>query len=156
MYLLDTNHCSKIIAKHPQLIRKLEELGDIKVSTCVIVRGELIFMAFRSKYKKENLENIINFVNKITVYQVDNEVADVYGEMKSAIYQRFGPKEKAKREKVKLEKLGISENDLWIAAIAKRFGLTIVSADSDFQRLQAAVDIQAETWWTPDPQKSGR
>lgn len=156
MYLLDTNHCSKILDGYPQIIRKLKELGDTPVATCVIVCGELTFMACRSKHKEENLKKTKSFIDNITVYPIDNEVADEYGKIKSAIYQHFGPKEKAKRKKIKLEKLGFSENDLWIAAIAKRFSLTIVSADSDFQRLQEVFDIRSETWLMPDTQQSGK
>ena len=76
----------------------------------------------------------------------DDEAADVYGQLKAAVLDRFGPREKAKRRKAKTERLGFSENDMWIAAIARRRGLTVVSADSDFQRIAEAVDLTIETW----------
>jgi len=42
--------------------------------------------------------------------------------------------------------LGFQENDLWIAAVAKRYGLTLVSADRDFSRLSPLGNIAVENW----------
>ena len=69
---------------------------------------------------------------------------------KLAILDRFGPREKAKRRKTETTQLGFSENDLWIAAIARRYALTIVSADDDFERIKQVEDISVERWWSPE------
>ncbi|MGD2092284.1 MAG: PIN domain-containing protein [Candidatus Aminicenantes bacterium] len=45
--------------------------------------------------------------------------------------------------------MGFSENDLWIAAIAKRNDLIIVSADNDFKRMKEALDILIVSWYNP-------
>jgi len=37
MYLLDTNHCSRILQGHPSVIMKLEELGNQPISTCAVI-----------------------------------------------------------------------------------------------------------------------
>jgi tRNA(fMet)-specific endonuclease VapC len=39
---------------------------------------------------------------------------------------------------------------LWIAAIAIRHGLTLVSADSDFERVAQVEDLRVERWWAPE------
>jgi hypothetical protein len=64
-------------------------------------------------------------------------------------HKHFGPKDKKKRAATEIHKLGFSENDLWIAATAKRNNLTIVSADSDFKRMQEVLDISIESWYNP-------
>jgi tRNA(fMet)-specific endonuclease VapC len=150
MYLLDTNHCSRLLQGHPAIINKLQELGEAPIATCVIVRGELIFMAHKSERKAENLHQVYQLLNEILVYSIDDKTADIYGKLKATILDRFGPKDKAQRRKAETTKLGFSENDLWIAAVAKRYGLTIVSSDSDFERLKEVEELSLEKWWSPE------
>ena len=145
-YLLDTNHCSFLLKGHPELIRKLEELGQVPTVTCVIVQGELIFMAHRSDHPSANEARVQHFLRGIEVLPLDAETADHYGRLKAAVIARFGPKEKAKRRRTHLGELGFQENDLWIAATAQRYGLTVVTADSDFARLSRLGDIAVENW----------
>jgi len=149
VYLLDTNHCGKRLSGHPGISRKLRSLGDVLVATCVVVRGELVYMAEKSANPAENRAVVERFLDDIEVFPIDDKTADAYGELKAAIIARFGPREKAKLRRIDIEKLGFRENDLWIAAVAKRHGFAVVSADSDFRRMQLAGDLDVETWWTP-------
>lgn len=150
MYLLDTNHCSRIIQGEPSVIARLEQAGDSFVATCVIVAGELRFMVQKSAKRTENLKTVTEFLNSLKIYHVDNKVADIYGDYKFSLYRHFGPKDKRERGQTKIHKLGFSENDLWIAAIAKRHGLTIVvSTDSDFKRMKEVLDISFVSWYAP-------
>ena len=91
VYLLDTNHCIRLLQGHPALISKLRELGDAPISTCVIVRGELIFMARKSERKVENLHQVHQFLSDILIYPIDDETADIYGTLKAAILEKFDP-----------------------------------------------------------------
>lgn len=150
MYLLDTNHCSRLLEGHPAITQKLLDLGDALVATCSIVRGELMFMVYRSDRKIENAHRVHVFLADIEVYPVDEQVADIYGKLKADLVDHFGPRAKTKRRATKIEKLGFSENDLWIAAIAKRYGLTVVSADSDFERIREVDSLAVEKWWSPE------
>lgn len=120
------------------------------LSTCVVVQVELTFMAWRSERQAENRRNVEAFLKSIRVYPVDRQVADRYGQFKATILAHFGPRERAKRRKANVEKLEFSDNDLWIAAIARRYQLTIVSADRDFTRIKEVEDLAVEAWWRPD------
>lgn len=149
MYLIDTNHCSRIIEGEPSVIHKLDQVGDYFVSTCVIVAGELQFMVQKSARKAENLNTINEFLKNIKIYPINKEVADIYGNFKYRLYDHFSSKDRKKRDKTKIHKLGFSENDLWIAAIAKRNDLIIVSADNDSKRMKEALDILIVSWYNP-------
>jgi predicted nucleic acid-binding protein len=41
MYILDTNHCIRILIKKLDIKQKFELIGNVNVSTCIIVAGEL-------------------------------------------------------------------------------------------------------------------
>jgi len=127
-------------------MRKMEELGDVRTVTCVIVQGELMYMAHRSDHPTANESRVRQFLRGIEVLPLDPETADRYGKLKAAVIQRFGPKERAKRRRTYLGDLGFQENDLWIAAIAQRYGLTLVTSDNDFARLSRLGDVAVENW----------
>ena len=145
-YLLDTNHCSHIIAGDAAVLQHLESLQGAQVSTNVVVQGELVYMTQRSEQEEANRQRIDTFLQGIRIYPIDGETAIRYGELKAAIMRQFGPREKAKRRRVTLGQLGFDENDLWIAATALRHDLTIVSADSDFVRMREATPFVLEQW----------
>src|SRR5258708_2807180 len=130
-------------------MRRLKELGDAPVVTCVIVQGELMFMAHKSEYRHANEARIRAFLRGIAVYPVDQAAADLYGKIKAAIIEHFGPSRKAQRKKTEVQAIGFQENDLWIAAIAKRHGFVVVSADTDFSRVAQVEDLLIEKWWSP-------
>jgi len=145
-YLLDTNHCSFLLKGHPGLVGKMKALGDVPTVTCVIVQGELMFMAHRSDHPSANEDRVHQFLRGIEVLPLDADTADHYGRLKAAVIERLGPRERAKRKRTRLAELGFQENDLWIAATAQRYGLTVVTADSDFVRLSRLGDIAVENW----------
>ena len=117
--------------------------------TCVIVQGELILMAERSTQKTDNRRTVDAFLRQLTIFSIDQITARTYGTLKAAILTHFGPKEKRKQRHTALHQLGFSENDLWIAAIALQYQLTLVSIDSDFQRMQEVVTIPTVRWDQP-------
>ncbi|HEY9798863.1 MAG TPA: type II toxin-antitoxin system VapC family toxin [Leptolyngbyaceae cyanobacterium] len=146
MYLIDTNHCSYLMEGLPSVVEHLRSLGQVQLATSVIVAGELRFMAQNSHQKAANLIKIKAFLRQINLYGIDKETTEIYGDFKSEIIKQFGPKEKSQRRTTKLISIGISENDLWIAATALRHSLIIVSSDSDFVRMQQVRELALENW----------
>ncbi|MEO0838402.1 MAG: PIN domain-containing protein [Cyanobacteria bacterium J06643_5] len=146
MYLLDTNHCSAIILGEPNVIKRVQEVGEDNIFTCVIVQGELTFMMEKSQRREANLAQLAKFLEDIRIYRITEETATIYGQIKAALINQFAPKEKSKRRKAKVTDLGFDENDIWIAAIALQNNLTIVSRDSDFLRIQQVKSLSIESW----------
>ncbi len=130
----------------PSVANHLRSLGQVQLATSVIVAGELRFMAQNSQEKAANLIKINLFLRRINLYGIDKETTEIYGDFKSEIIKQFAAKDKNKRKTTKLHTIGISENDLWIAATAIRHSLIIVSCDSDFERMRQVREFSLQSW----------
>lgn len=148
MYLLDTNHCSLLLDGHAGIAERLRRLDGARVATCVIVQGELLYMVHASDRGTTNRAALDAFLQTVQILSIDDETADGYGRLKAALFRRFGPREKAKLRRTTLGQLGFSDNDLWIAVIAQRHGLILVSSDSDFARVAEVIPLAHESWLT--------
>ncbi len=146
MYLLDTNYCSRVILGDAVALSQLRSIDANKLATSAVVRGELIYMAEKSGQRAQNLVFVHAFLQRFHSYSIGSETADIYGKLKADLIRHFGPREQGKRSKITLQQLGFSDNDLWIAATAIQHDLTVVSSDSDFQRMREVWTFQLETW----------
>lgn len=144
MYLLDTTHCLNLIWGF--LDEKLNSLGEALISTSVISSGELIFGAYKSEQANDNIKEVLDFLMDIIVYEIDSETAVIYGKLKNAVLERFGPKDRRRRRGFKLESLGIKDNDLWISAVAIQNNLILVSGDNGVMRLNGIEGLRVENW----------
>lgn len=146
VYLLDTNHCSRIIHGDTTIAGRVKTLSDPELTTSVTVRGELVYMMEKSQQRVLNLQRVQLFFRDIRVLPVDDETADIYGAFKAEIVRHFGPRERSKQRRARIEQLGVGENDLWIACVALQHGLTVVSSDSDFARMREVRAFALESW----------
>ncbi len=146
MYLLDTNHCSRIIFGDPTLIQQLQLHSEADVATSVIVLGELFYMVAKSERTAANMQQVRAFLNTINLYPISLPIAEIYGLLKGKLVTAFGPKDKTQRRNFNPQSFGFGDNDLWIAATAIQYNLTVVSADSDFQRIQQVEPLALESW----------
>jgi tRNA(fMet)-specific endonuclease VapC len=92
------------------------------------VLGELYYGAFRSGRIQENLAVIDALAQEVTVLPVDESTARLFG----AIHQELRAKGKP-----------IPENDIWIAAAAKQYDLTLVTRDGHFAEVSG---LTVEHW----------
>ena len=146
MYLLDTNHCSRIILGDRSVIDRATQVGEQNLFTCTIVQGELVYMIEKSQRRETNSIVLNDFLQDIPIYRIDEQTAQIYGQLKGKIFNHFAPKDPSKRRKATLITLGFGDNDLWIAAVAIQHRLILVSCDSDFQRMQEVQPHPLESW----------
>lgn len=132
MFLLDTNHLSRILENDPIVLAHLSANSQHTMATSVITEGELTFMAHGSNEKNINIVRITSLLSGIRIHHIDSKTAKIYGSIKADLFNRYGPKEKAKRRHTTISQLGFSDNDLWIAALSLQHNLVVVSRDSDF------------------------
>lgn len=149
-YLIDTNQVSKVLDNNPAVVNRIAGVGINNIFLSAIVCGELVFMALHSKHKIENLDRITRFIHQFTILPIDLETSLLYGEIKENYLKRFGPKSLKQRKKYPLERIGLRDNDLWIASTAIRHNLTLVSSDKDFIRIREVYNFELEAWWKPE------
>ena len=116
--LLDTNAVIALFTGEPAAAERFE--SDDAVFLCVHVLGELRYGALASSRVVENLAHLERFTAPIPVLPCDAETVVHYADI------RFGLRKRGKP---------IPENDIWIAAIARQHGLTLLSRDAHFRRI---------------------
>lgn len=125
-FLLDTNVIIALFAGETSLRNQLEQAKEVFVPT--IALGELYFGAKKSRRAEENLKRLDEFAISASVLSCDLDTARTYGAIKNSLRQEGKP---------------IPENDIWIAAIARQYGLTLVTRDAHFDGIDG---LAAEAW----------
>lgn len=117
IFLLDTNTCIRYLNGRSEAVRRhIESASPRDLALCSVVNAELIYGAFKSARRAENLERHKRFAERFVSLPFDDAAAHVYGEIRA-----------------RLESLGtpIGPNDTLIAAIALAHDATLVSGNTD-------------------------
>jgi predicted nucleic acid-binding protein len=114
--IIDTNVIIKMLHGDPDAIALLKKIEKAYVS--ITIKGELYYGASKSARRESNMELFRKtLANYETLSLDDDDIAVSYGLIKS-----------------ELEKQGkkIPENDIWIAATAHVYGLSVATFDQHF------------------------
>ena len=76
----------------------------------------------------QNIERIAELVATTTILGTDADTALYYGQVKTELRQKGRP---------------IPENDIWIAAIALQYDLTLITRDAHFEYIE---NLLTEEW----------
>lgn len=125
-FLLDTNIVIALFAKDTSVQKGLMEAEQVFVPS--IVLGELYYGAHKSLRKEENIARLDEFAAVSAVLETNTATAKEYGEIKNALRNKGHP---------------IPENDIWVAAISKQYGLTLATRDEHFKEVEG---IAVESW----------
>ncbi|MBN2464848.1 type II toxin-antitoxin system VapC family toxin [candidate division WOR-3 bacterium] len=93
-----------------------------------VVLGELYYGARKSGRPEENMARVDRFAAASEVLLPDVDSARLYGVLRETLRRKGRP---------------IPDNDIWIAAIARQHGLTLVTRDAHF----SAIDELTVTGW---------
>ncbi len=124
-HLPDTNILSAYLKRERAVVHRFREI-DYYLSS--IVLGELYTWAFMSARKAERLSDVRIIAQTAQIVGVDEITSEFYGRLVMELEQSGS---------------GVSKNDLWIAAQALQHNLTIVTRDSDFDRVPS---VNVERW----------
>jgi predicted nucleic acid-binding protein len=130
IFLLDTSAISALMREDLTFSRWLASIRpDDDIVTCAIVRGEILFGLARlaEGRRRSDLEGkAAAILAALRCEPVAPPSADLYAVLKTE-QQRRG--------------VCLDENDLWIAATALALNATLVSRDTDFQRIDRLTVI---------------
>ena len=122
-YLLDTNAIIAFLKGDAEVFEKLSNQKEIFAS-CISV-GEMRYGANNSLQKDKNITLYDSFFETCNILSIDTKVAVSYGEL------RFY-----------LKTIPIPENDIWIAATAQVFSLSVLTFDKDFSYFGDKVRVE--------------
>jgi tRNA(fMet)-specific endonuclease VapC len=125
-YLLDTNVVIAFFSGEPSVVDRFNTADEILLTTTVA--GELFFGAQKSARKTENIARVESLIDRVIVLDCNTDTARRYGEIKNALRIKGKP---------------IPDNDIWIAAMAMQYGLTLATRDAHFAEV---AKLEMETW----------
>jgi tRNA(fMet)-specific endonuclease VapC len=129
MYLLDTDTVIYILKGDPVVVENLKKHIHDPIKLGTITLMELYYGAYKSQKVTSNLAKIKNLESVMEIIPVGEEIAEVFG-----------------REKVRLEKEGISldDFDLAVGCCALAHNLTLVTNNvRHFKRIEG---LQVTNW----------
>jgi tRNA(fMet)-specific endonuclease VapC len=129
-YLLDTNICIYFSKRHHAgLLAKLAQIPVVEAGISVVTYGELVYGAFKSERRKENLHTIGEFIEAFQPLPLPVAAGQAFGSIK---------------EDLRAKGQVIGENDLWIASHALAEDYILVTNNMrEFKRIKG---LQLENW----------
>ena len=117
---LDTNAYRAIADNNQKVLDVLH--GASSVGLPIIVLGELYYGFENGNQKATNLNLLHRFleIKSLQVLNINNETAQIFGGISSELNKACKP---------------IQQNDIWIAALCKQYGYSLLSADKGFQHV---------------------
>lgn len=125
-YLLDTNVCIQYLnQKSQKIIQHFQDLSDIDIVVCSIVKAELFYGAMRTNNSVKTLQKQQEFLGRFVSLYFNDQCALIYGEIRSKLAAKGTP---------------IGNNNLHIAAIAMANNLTLVTHNiREFSRVDNLI-----------------
>ena len=128
-YLLDTNVASLLVGRDQTVAQRVAIANSVALAS--IVLGELYFGVYTIRNTRLGRQLRVDYdaiAARFPVLACDRAIADFYARV---------------RGELGLKGQRIPENDVWIAALALQYGLTLATRDGHFKRVTGLV---VELW----------
>lgn len=130
-YLLDTGVAGLAALYHPAIERKMAGVSPVYLPWASI--GELYYGAYLYAHRNQStkyLDIYDAFLLRMrrSLVRPNAETGQIYGAIRVELMAKGQP---------------IQQNDIWIAALARQFGLTLATRDHDFERVSG---LSVEFW----------
>lgn len=131
-FMLDTDTCSYIVKRsNSRVLKRLQSVPVADVCISAVVKAELLYGVEVSPRKQIDRAAVEAFLRNIAVSDFTGEVAVHYAEIRADLKRRGSM---------------IGAHDLFIAAHARTFGLTLVTNNvREFRRVRG---LAVENWAT--------
>ena len=128
-YLLDTDTLIYFLKGNEPVVRQFANRSPREIGTTIINHAELLFGAFNSTHKKQNLEKIHSFLEVLNIAPFCKESSYIFAEHKAF-----------------LKKQGaiIADLDLMIASIALRHRSILVT--NNLRHFNRIKNLMIENW----------
>ena len=126
IYHLDTNICVAYLrGRNLDLRKKVDSVDRNSIKLPSLVKGELLFGAYKSGRIEKNLKQTLDFCSLYEIIPFDDFVLDTYGQIRAAL-------------ELKGQKIGA--NDTIIAATALAHNATFVTNNvKEFSRIEGLL-----------------
>jgi tRNA(fMet)-specific endonuclease VapC len=143
-YLLDTSVATiawdGLHKEHAQIRIRLAAFGDDPIYVCAISIGEKEYGLWVYPHIDATRSQAVrNAWRQYQVLSIDHHTAEIYGQLRGALFRLYATKKNRDRIKEKRpedlhdrttgRELGIQENDLWIVSVAVQYDLRLVTRD---------------------------
>jgi tRNA(fMet)-specific endonuclease VapC len=128
-HLLDTNVCVYWLKGNEHIEQKILSSGMYNIAISFITVSELYYGAYKSQRVVENLDTIRKFTECLTVIESDESISEEFGNLKASLES---------------DDMVIDDADIFIAACARVYGLTLVTNNvKHFRRIKG---FRLENW----------
>ncbi len=113
---------------------QLDEV-DALIQTSIVCQGEILTIAFRNRWQEQKLNRLSELLDQIPIINVDRrEIAEAYSKIQS--WSEGKLIESPSNSSSPKPSITMGQNDLWIAATAHLYNVTLLSTDKDFLHLK--------------------
>ena len=128
-YMLDTNIAIYVIKIRPMKVLDTFNRNVERMCISSITLAELIHGVEKSAKPEHNLQQVEDFVSRLTILEYGNKAAAHYGDIRAVLERKGTP---------------IGVNDLHIAGHARSEGLTLVT--NNFKEFERVAGLRLENW----------